>query len=90
MWISKCSKHGEKEATFVCQHIANSLLTNVSVGFYWSKDSDSEFPDAWCKDCEDRCSKTGDEWKVEALEELNVKLLCSGCYLVARKMELGY
>lgn len=88
--IIKCNKHDLKKSTYVCQHIANSLLTRIPVGFFWSKNDKQMFPDAWCEDCEKRVIKTNGKWKDEALKKLNVKLLCSGCYLMAREMALGY
>lgn len=85
----RCPKHGRMAATYVCQHIAAGLSQGVAVGFHWSAASAQEFPDAWCTDCNARCERCGWEWVGEAAEHLGAKLLCSGCYLDARRLALG-
>jgi hypothetical protein len=40
--------------------------------------------------CNARHERAGWEWEGEALEQLDVKVLCSSCYLDARKLSLGY
>jgi hypothetical protein len=82
--------HGVQRETFVCQHIVASLDSRTPVGFYWSREDDQEFPDSWCAECNARHERAGWEWEGEALEQLDVKLLCSSCYLDARRLSLGY
>ena len=85
----ECHKHGEREATFVCQHIAEGLRTRVAVGFFWAGSSAQKYPDAWCSECNDRVQRTNWEWVGEAAEHLGAKLLCAGCYIDARSLNLG-
>jgi hypothetical protein len=84
-----CMNHGRRATTFVCQHVAGSLLTRRPVGFFWSAADSKDFPDAWCAECNERHARSGLEWVGEALEHLDAKVLCSGCYLEARRMCLG-
>lgn len=85
----ECSAHGPQPATFVCQHIAATLLTKVPVGFHWSRDSEQRYPDACCNACGDRFDAAGGEWVGEAEAQLGAKLLCAQCYLQARRLALG-
>jgi len=84
-----CPTHGRERATLVCQHIAESLTSRECVGFWWSRDDDSEFPDAWCAICHERHEAAGLEWEGEALGQLGAKLLCATCYVEARALCLG-
>jgi hypothetical protein len=36
----KCDTHGLQTETFVCGHVARSLITRTPVGFWWPEDSD--------------------------------------------------
>ena len=85
-----CERHGTQPEAFVCQHIAESLATNEPVGFHWPENSSQDYPDAWCSACNERHRKEGWEWTGDAAEQLNAKLLCAQCYLVARRLSLGY
>ena len=82
----KCQEHGEQETAFVCQHIVEGLRQRRSVGFFWSRDDDSRYPDAWCSECQERLSKTGGEWIGEAAERLGAKILCGKCYEQAKAL----
>ena len=86
----ECSTHGFQPEAFVCQHIAQSLISGKPVGFHWAADSEQDFPDAWCSDCHERFERSGFEWEGDAAEHLDAKLLCARCYLQAREMALGY
>jgi hypothetical protein len=85
----ECESHGTQEEAFVCQHIANSLQTNVPVGFFWSNEPDTARPDAWCEECNERVNRTNAEWVGEAEEHLAAKLLCGMCYDIAKRLCLG-
>lgn len=87
--VITCARHGRQTAAFVCQHIAASLETRAPVGFHWPGGSDDEFPDAWCSECHARHERCGWEWTGEAAEFLGAKLVCSSCYLEARRLCLG-
>jgi len=84
----ECERHGPQPEAFVCQHIAESLRTGQSVGFFWSSESSESRPDAWCRECNERVKRTGGEWVGEAAEALGVKLLCGGCYDAAKQLWL--
>jgi hypothetical protein len=82
----ECQQHGQQETTFVCQHIVEGLRQKRSVGFFWSREDDSPYPDAWCSECEERLSKTGGEWIGEAADKLGAKILCAKCYELAKAL----
>lgn len=84
----QCQAHGEREATFVCRHIVDSLDTRRAVGFYWSRDQLASRPDAWCSECERIRVAEGGEWSDKAIEFAQVKLLCGGCYDRAKSIWL--
>ena len=87
--VVECESHGPQPEAFVCQHVARSLWTNEPVGFFWSTESETPRPDAWCLECEERVQKTGGEWIGEADANLGVTLICGSCYDRAREMNLG-
>ena len=76
----ECAEHGPQQATFVCQHIVQSLRDGRSVGFFWAEDADAPRPDAWCAACEDEVQSTGGEWIDESEAFAGVTLLCGACY----------
>jgi hypothetical protein len=79
-----CSQHGLQETTFVCQHLANSLVTRVPVGYNSAADAENEaHPDAWCNECEKRRREEGGksgEWAENSNDYLDIKILCAKCY----------
>ena len=81
-----CQEHGQQDTAFVCQHIVEGLRQGRSVGFFWSRDDDSPYPDAWCSECEARVSKTGGEWIGDAAEKLGAMILCSKCDELAKAL----
>jgi len=76
----ECNVHGVQDEAFVCQHIAETLHTGVPVGFFWSEESASLHPDAWCAFCEDARIQAGGDWTDEVEKILSIKLLCGACY----------
>ena len=82
----ECHQHGQQDTAFVCQHIVEGLRGGRSVGFFWSAEDDSPYPDAWCSACQERVSKTGGEWIGEAAEKLGAKILCGKCYELAKSL----
>ncbi|MCB1035467.1 MAG: hypothetical protein KDD47_16715 [Acidobacteria bacterium] len=83
---AQCDQHGLQPATFVCQHIAASLVSRKPVGFFWPAEATEERPDAWCFACNERVKLTGGEWAGEAEASLGVRLLCGACYDDARAL----
>lgn len=86
--LVECAQHGTQEETFVCQHVALSLITRKPVGFFWAGGTDRPRPDAWCLDCNQRLQQAGGEWTGPAAEHLGARLLCAGCYDEARALAL--
>ncbi|MCA6124681.1 hypothetical protein J6500_22710 [Bradyrhizobium sp. WSM 1704] len=86
----RCATHGLQQATFVCQHIADGLLTRNRVGFFWTDETpENPRPDAWCSACNDRVQATNGDWIGEALAHLEVKTLCGACYDMAKVFHTG-
>ena len=83
----ECCTHGKQQATFVCQHIVQSLKDGEPRGF-WSAahKSGDERPDSWCSACEDKVNSTGGEWNDESEAFAGVTLLCGACYDRAKEM----
>ena len=73
----QCGKHGERESTFVCNHL---LGETASSGFNRDEPTtESPYPDAWCDSCE-LIREAHGGWTEESERLLKVSLLCSGCY----------
>ena len=87
----ECCEHGKQHATYVCQHVVQSLVENIPNGFWWStenpKNPKNPRPDAWCTECEELVSRVG-EWINETEEFAGVKLLCGACYDRAKEMNV--
>jgi hypothetical protein len=81
-----CELHGERERSFVCQHIFESLLTHKKAGFHQAVDTESKYPDAWCDQCEIIWGEVGGQWTDELEKRLGIKLLCSACYDLAKDL----
>jgi len=81
-----CHVHGLQEQAFVCQHIAQSLHTEIPVGFHWSSQQTDRRPDAWCSACENARLEAGGDWTPEVEGKLGVKLLCGACYDYAKSI----
>jgi len=76
----QCDEHGEQERAFVCSHLQED---SYALGFHHSEESDSDYPDAWCDDCETiRASHDG--WTDEAQSLVSIKLICARCYRKTR------
>ena len=68
-----CGTHGQQDATYVCNHIIESLKTGEPCGFCWNKSDD-----AWEAICDD-CNNLSPEAFAEIAED-NINLLCFGCF----------
>ncbi len=75
--------------TFVCQHVVESLHTKVAVGFHWSREDASSYPDAWCAACETARLEGGGEGTDELMNMVRLRILCGACYLNAKQIWLG-
>ncbi len=81
--LIQCEKHGERYATYVCQH----LLDGEQKGFNFGFDPDDPYklyPDAWCDECERLYDEAGG-WTDDAMKIADIKMLCSGCYMERRE-----
>lgn len=87
--LVECAEHGSQQATFVCQHLVQSLRDGRRVGFFWSSETDHPRPDAWCSACEVKRRDCGGEWNDESESFAGVTLLCGACYDRAREFNLG-
>lgn len=85
----ECAQHGRQPATFVCQHIVQTLKDGEPRGFWWADDQDTPRPDAWCSACEAKVQESGGEWNDENETFAGVKLLCASCYDKAKEINLS-
>ena len=85
--FGECCTYGKQQATFVFQHIVQSLRDGKPRGF-WSAEPEpgNDRPDSWCNACEEKVNSTGGEWTDESEEFAGVTLLCSACYDRAKEM----
>src|SRR3954466_15247324 len=54
----RCEQHGQRQATFVCQH----LLTGSAKGWIAIESGDAGGPDAICAECDTAWRAAGDEF----------------------------
>ncbi|MCG9748134.1 hypothetical protein [Shewanella sp. Isolate8] len=85
----ECGTHGKQQATFVCQHIIQTLHDGKARGFWWANDPENPRPDAWCSECEVKVQETNGEWNDESEAFAGVKLLCGACYDRVKEINLG-
>jgi len=83
-----CRIHGKQPATFVCQHIVQSLTHGERVGFNCADAPGELRPDAWCDDCERRLMANGGEWDDASEEAAGINMICAGCYDIAKRLNL--
>ncbi|MGP9827742.1 hypothetical protein ACT048_25045 [Ectopseudomonas khazarica] len=75
-----CSTHGRQQATYVCQHIVETLKDRKPRGFWSSEENPGNpRPDSWCNKCEEMVNAAG-EWNDETEAEAGVSLICGACY----------
>jgi len=87
--VLDCARHGPQPATFVCRHLADSLASGASVGFFTSGDPGTPRADAWCAACEARVQATGGEWTDESEWFAGVTMICGACYDQVRALQRG-
>lgn len=85
----ECNAHGKQLATFVCQHIVQTLSDNRPRGF-WSAEAEQDelYPDSWCSECEAMINTVG-EWNDETEAKAGVTMICSACYEKAKALNQG-
>ncbi len=82
-----CCTHGKQQATYVCQHIVQSLRDGIPRGFWSAEPEAGDLrPDSWCSACEEMVTKSDGEWNDESENFAGVTLLCGACYDRAKAM----
>ena len=81
-----CSKHGIQAPTFVCQHIAQTLIDNIPRGFLKAWGSGELRPNAWCRECDKRLEENNWIWDDETEDYAGVTLICGKCYDIAEEL----
>ncbi|WP_019142725.1 hypothetical protein [Noviherbaspirillum massiliense] len=84
-----CAEHGEAEISFVCIHIAKAIDGGEKVGFFWSEAEEGLPPIAWCGACEDWLLQNGEEWSESFKSRADFKLICAGCFTLAKQVIYG-
>lgn len=87
----ECCRHGEQEATYVCQHLARSLETLEQIGFFHSGPVEKR-SDAWCSQCEAVRLREGGEsgdWNERSEAFAGITLLCGACYDEVKNTQRG-
>jgi len=72
----RCEQHGERQATFVCQH----LLTGSAKGRITIESGDPARPDAICAECDTVWRAAGDEFTDAIRDQVRSRVVCAGCY----------
>jgi hypothetical protein len=81
----RCSEHGERYATFVCQH----LVRGTGLGFF-EPNRDPISPDesgdqaAWCSECEAVRQQQGG-WNDVSEAFAHVTMICDACFEASRR-----
>ena len=80
----RCERHGERRATFVCQH----LVEGSARGWVTVESGDVERPDAICSKCDAAWRAAGDEFTDEIRDQVRVRVVCALCYDELRERHL--
>ena len=73
-------------AAYVCQHLLQSVRDLKPRGFVYDDRNQSDYPDAWCDECDGMLAAGGREWTDDLGEAAGVSLLCASCYSRIRKL----
>ena len=84
--VVACPKHGPQPKACVCGHVLHSLHDLQPRGFFYSVDTDQEYPDAWCRECDDRLRGAGGAWTDELEKLSDIRLVCASCYQTAKTL----
>lgn len=80
----QCEQHGERQATFVCQH----LLDGSAKGWTTVESGDAERPDAICAACDAAWQAARYKFTDEVKERVRIRVVCAGCYDELRERHL--
>lgn len=84
----ECARHGQQRPAFMCQH----LLDGERLGFFQPDDpptADEPWEQAWCEACELIRMRAGG-WNDESESFAAVKLVCHGCFQLARARNIKH
>lgn len=84
----QCPNHGPQPQAFLCRHLVETIDSGEAVGFHWPSESTNPTPDAWCNSCEEARDAAGGEWTEEILKQVDVSVVCAGCYQLAKNVWL--
>jgi hypothetical protein len=81
----RCREHGERYATFVCQH----LVQGSALGFFEpnrapTSPEESDQQAAWCSKCEHVREQQGG-WNDVAEAFAHVTMICDACFEASRR-----
>jgi len=82
-----CSRHGEGDAVFVCDHLLNSLRDNHPRGLFQWFDANGNVC-AWCSECAERAEASGSGPNRVPLQ-FKVETLCEKCFEPVRQINRG-
>ena len=69
----------------MCRHVADG----VAYGFHAKAPTRTNpWPDAWCDLCEEAFQRGGGEWNEQNEQAVDIKVLCTHCYAVARERNI--
>jgi hypothetical protein len=80
----RCERHGERRATFVCQH----LLNGTDKGWITVESGDPKRPDAICARCDAAWHAAGGEFTDAIRELIRIRVVCASCYDELRERHL--
>ena len=80
-----CGEHGERRATFVCQH----LVRGTELGFFEANrqpisEDESDEQCAWCSECESVRQQQGG-WNDVSEAFAHVTMICDACFEASRR-----
>jgi hypothetical protein len=82
-----CEKHGSKDMSFTCIHIAMTIDNKAKVGFFYSE-AEEDLPQiAWCGECEQWLLDNEEEWTDIFQAKADFKMLCAACFEEAKSNE---
>jgi hypothetical protein len=83
----RCASHGLVRPAFVCRHIFEQLKNRQfsRIGFF-EPDRPGEELNGWCGEC-DGVLRREEEWNDVSEAHAGIKLVCSSCFVVARKAQ---
>ena len=76
---TQCAEHGQTRMALACQHLVRTLEDEIPRGAWWSRGEDGCI-NGYCGECAQRFEAAGGEWVGEAAAQLDVQVVCEGCF----------